>query len=97
VDKSLVGVATDPIVLRIRAEYQEMPGLHLTPAQAQRLWGLDAPTCLQVLELLTSERFLERRANGAYARRSDAGMMFPPARMATAADRTIDRSRRKAG
>ena len=26
---------------RIRGEYLEMPGLKLTLAQAQRLWGLD--------------------------------------------------------
>ena len=61
-NKSLVGVATDPTLLRIRAEYLEMPGLRLTREQAQRLWGLDADTCLQFLELLTSERFLDLSA-----------------------------------
>jgi hypothetical protein len=97
VDKSLDGVATDPILLRIRAEYLEMPGLQLTRAQAQRMWGLDADTCLQLLEMLTSERFLDRRANGTYARRSDGGMAFPLPRMAPAAAPAKGRSRLKAG
>ena len=97
-NKSLVGVATDPILLRIRAEYLEMPGLRLTRPQAQRLWGLDAETCLQVLELLTSERFLDRSANGTYARRTDGAMAFPPARMAPAQlSSAADRSRLKVG
>ena len=96
-DKSLVGGATDPILLRIRAEYLEMPGLRLTRPQAQRLWGLDAETCLQVLELLTSEKFLDQRANGTYARRSDSAMAFPPPRMAAVPGSAADRVRLKAG
>ena len=97
-NKSLVGVATDPILLRIRAEYLEMPGLRLTRAQAQRLWGLDAATCLQFLELLTSERFLDRKANDTYARPTDSAMVFPPPRMASATGpSTADRTRLKAG
>ena len=96
-NKSLVGVATDPILLRIRAEYLEMPGLRLTPAQAQRLWGLDAETCQRFLELLTSETFLDRKANGTYARRSDSPMPFPSAQMASAGRSNVDRVRLKAG
>jgi hypothetical protein len=30
-----------PLFQRIEGEYHEMPGLKLTEAQAQRLWGLD--------------------------------------------------------
>ena len=40
------------LVRRILAEYREMPGLALTPGQAQRLWGCDAETCGRVIELL---------------------------------------------
>ncbi len=29
----------------IRAEHLEIPGLHLTTRQVQRLWGLDAVMC----------------------------------------------------
>ena len=96
-DKSLGGVAIDPTLLRIRAEYLEMPGLRLTREQAQRLWGLDADTCVQLLELLTSERFLDLSANGTYARRSDGALAFPLARMAAANGSSGERTRLKAG
>jgi hypothetical protein len=98
VNKSLVGVATDPILIRMRAEYLEMPGLQLTRAQAQRLWGLDTETCNQMLDVLTSERFLDCKANGTYARHTDAAMAFPPTRMAsTSRMSSAERTRRKAG
>ena len=32
------------LVHRVRGEFLEMPGLRLTRAQAQRLWGLDEET-----------------------------------------------------
>ena len=32
----------DQMLQRIQGEFVEMPGLRLTAAQAQRLWGLDA-------------------------------------------------------
>ena len=42
----------------IRGEYHEIPGLHLTKPQVQRLWNLDAITCDAVLEALeTALRF----------------------------------------
>ena len=52
----------------IEAEYREMPGLHLTKPQVQRLWGLDAPTCDTVLAVLEHQRFLTRTPMNAYAR-----------------------------
>jgi hypothetical protein len=98
VDKSLVGVAIEPVLLRIRAEYLEMPGLRLTRAQAQRLWGLDAETCLQFLEQLTSERFLDRSADGSYARLSDSATGFAAGRKVMAgASITSNRISQKAG
>jgi hypothetical protein len=53
---------------RIRAEYLEMPGLHLTVRQAQRLWGLDELTCALVLAALEHEKFLRRTSAETYAR-----------------------------
>jgi hypothetical protein len=53
---------------RIRAEYLEMPGLHLTIRQAQRLWGLDELTCATVLAALEHEKFLHRTSEETYAR-----------------------------
>ena len=81
-DNTLVG--RDQILRRIRGEYLEMPGLRLTRAQAQRLWGLDAQTCGQLLELLTEERFLDRRADGTYTRFTDGAVPSHPLGMAKA-------------
>ena len=53
---------------RIRAEYEEMPGLHLTLPQAQRLWQLDAARCAALLEALVDVHFLKRTATGGYVR-----------------------------
>jgi hypothetical protein len=50
----------------IRAEYLEIPGLHLTRMQVQRLWGLDNVTCDALLEALVDVRFLRRTRTGAY-------------------------------
>ena len=54
----------------IQAEYSEMPGLHLTKPQVQRLWSLDAPTCEAVLEALEVSRFLRRTKTGGYVKAS---------------------------
>lgn len=59
-----------PMIRRIQSEYDEMPGLKLTEAQAQRLWGLDGNTCRLVLATLLERRFLRRTASGMYVRAS---------------------------
>jgi hypothetical protein len=58
---------TDWIQL-IRAEYHELPGLHLTKPQIQRLWNLDTTMCEAVLQELEAARFLRRTHNGAYVK-----------------------------
>ena len=58
---------TDWIQL-IRAEYHEMPGLHLTKRQVQRLWSLDATVCDAVLEALETASVLQRTHTGAYVK-----------------------------
>jgi hypothetical protein len=50
----------------VQAEYQEMPGLNLTKAQVQRLWGFDEPMCNEVLGTLVAEHFLKRTARDGY-------------------------------
>ena len=52
----------------IRAEYLEVPGLHLTKKQAERLWGLDTLTCEALLEALVNAQFLRRTKAGAYTK-----------------------------
>jgi hypothetical protein len=58
---------TDWIEL-IRAEYHEMPGLHLTRSQVQRLWNLEIRMCDAVLEALETTGFLRRTHTGAYVK-----------------------------
>ena len=42
------------VLERVRGEFNEMPGLRLTPEQAARLWGLDPRSCSEVLRSLVS-------------------------------------------
>ena len=50
----------------VKAEYRDMPGLSLTKAQMQRMWGLDAYLCEALIDALVSARFIRRSANGGY-------------------------------
>jgi hypothetical protein len=47
-----------PILERVRGEFNEMPGLRLTPEQAARLWNLDRRACTEVLGRLVAASFL---------------------------------------
>lgn len=63
--------AEDPTLLmryRIRGEFLEMPGLHLTLEQAARLWHMDVATCAVAMGGLVADRFLVRTRTGAYKR-----------------------------
>ena len=62
---------------RVQGEFREMPGLRLTPAQASRLWGLDAVSSQALLDALVDARFLFRTHDGAFMRRADTEMMRP--------------------
>ena len=55
-------VAT-PIV-RLTAEFREMPGLRLTPKQTARLIGVDVETAATTLEALAQRGFLRPTASG---------------------------------
>ena len=46
------------LVRQIRGEYEEMPCLRLTLAQAARFWSVDRDTCRVVLESLVREGYL---------------------------------------
>jgi hypothetical protein len=59
----------DDAVVRIRAEYGEMPGLKLTAAQAGRLFGLDRPSCDTLMAGLVVSGFLARTRDGSFVRR----------------------------
>ena len=50
----------------VRAEYLEIPGLHLTKAQMQRLWSFDQQICDRVLNALIGANFLKRADRDGY-------------------------------
>lgn len=61
-----------PLLHRVRGEFLEMPGQHLTPAQAARLWAVDRQTTERILDELTAAGFLFRNRAGAYLRATAA-------------------------
>lgn len=58
----------ETVVRRVRAEFVEMPGLRLTPAQATRLWGLERDACQRVISSLIASSFLRWTPTGAVIR-----------------------------
>jgi hypothetical protein len=61
-------VAGDELLLRALHDFEEMPTLRLTTAQAMRLWNLDRPTCQRVMDTLVEAHLLETNAAGVYGR-----------------------------
>ena len=51
---------------RIQSEYREMPGLKLTRAQMQRLWGLEPNICQELIDSLVAALVLRRTVEGRY-------------------------------
>jgi hypothetical protein len=70
--------ATEDALRRVRGEFLEMPGLRLTPAQARRLWGLDAELCDALLGALVDANFLFRTRDGAFMRVESAPVKASP-------------------
>jgi predicted transcriptional regulator of viral defense system len=67
----------DPVLLDdwlrlVRAEYEELPDLHLTHAEVERLWGLDPLTADSILTRLVTAGVLRKTSRGGYVR-SNAG------------------------
>ena len=58
----------DDVLQRIQGEFVEMPGLRLTPAQAQRLWGLERDICDALLAALVDAKFLAQTRDGSFIR-----------------------------
>jgi hypothetical protein len=71
--------ASDPLRDRIRGEYLEMPGLHLTIEQMQRLCTIERAVCQMVLDALVDEKFLCVTSGGAYARATEGTIVRPRA------------------
>ena len=58
----------EALIRRVRAEYREMPGMHLTVQQASRLWQVDPTTCTRILARLVEEGFLKQTPTGTFVR-----------------------------
>jgi hypothetical protein len=68
----------DDVLQRIQGEFTEMPGLRLTPAQAQRLWGLDRHVCDQLLDALVKANFLSQTRDGSFIKTDGGPKRFAP-------------------
>jgi hypothetical protein len=62
----------DDVLQRIQGEFVEMPGLRLTAAQAQRLWGLERDVCNALLGALVDAKFLSQTRDGSFVRMEGA-------------------------
>ena len=58
----------DAVAKRVRAEFEEMPGLTLTVSQASRLFGLDRDVCRDVIDELVRRAYLRRTKAGGITR-----------------------------
>jgi hypothetical protein len=58
----------DVMAERVRAEFEEMPGMTLTVPQASRLFGLEYEICRTIVERLVGAAYLRQTRNGAFAR-----------------------------
>lgn len=96
-DEYVILESWEPLLVRIRGEYLEMPGLRLTSEQARRLWGLDETICTQLLGFLVQTNYLYRSSDGRYARLAGGGAPSGRLRMARAdiAEKTASRNRRE--
>ena len=54
---------------RVRAEFNEMPCISVTPEQAGALFGVKQPVIDWILQHLAADGFLTRTAQGEYVRR----------------------------
>jgi hypothetical protein len=70
-------VAGDALMIRALHDFDEMPALRLTTAQAMRLWNLERPTCQKLLDTLVDAHLLQIDAAGQYARPASEFQQLP--------------------
>lgn len=63
----LLEATLNDLAVRVRGEYEEMPGLRLTVSQAARLFNLSADVAHAVLEHLHRSSILSCSRRGSYA------------------------------
>jgi hypothetical protein len=59
----------DAVAERVRAEFEEMPGMTLTVPQASRLFGLEHEVCRAVVDRLIGAAYLQWARAGVVTRR----------------------------
>ncbi len=59
-------IARTTLLRRIRSEFEEMPGLSLTLAQAARLFGIPPEACSRILAKFAEEGLLSLTINRRY-------------------------------
>jgi hypothetical protein len=65
-------VTRSALARRIRAEFEEMPGLSLTLIQASKLFGVQPDTCARILLQLSDEGVVRVRSDGQFVLRTEA-------------------------
>lgn len=58
----------DAVTRRVRAEFEEMPGLVLTEHQAAKLFGIEQKVCRHVIDNLIDESYLRKTRSGTITR-----------------------------
>lgn len=66
----VTSLRVEEAVMRLKGSFLEMPGTQLTVCDAARLTGLEDETCSIILSALEDARFLRRRTNGVFVRRT---------------------------
>ncbi len=62
----------ETLVVVVRREFEEMPGLVLTADQARRLWAIEPRMCSVVLDRLVGAGYLHQTPSGHYVKPSAA-------------------------
>lgn len=65
-ERALMGL--NAVTQRVRAEFDEMPGLTLTEPQAAKLFGIERTVCRDVIEQLIDESYLRKTRTGSIIR-----------------------------
>lgn len=65
-EKSRMNV--EAVTQRVRAEFQEMPGLTLTEDQAAKLFGIEQKVCRDVINQLVDASYLRKTRSGSVTR-----------------------------
>mgnify|MGYP003340398124 FL=1 len=58
----------EAVTRRVRAEFEEMPGLVLTEYQAAKLFGIEQKVCRDVIDSLIDESYLRKTRSGTITR-----------------------------